>query len=229
MTANPCRIVIPVRLSYCHIAEPRPDDERTDDAGNPLYSYNTQCIISKTDKATQKKIQTAVQHAIAKKFGKDKVAAYMKNPNFKKPLRDADAEDKDAPEYKNTTFFNCKTNAKFNNAKDVDEADPNAQPYTGRPGCVLKNRTRLTSVADISKEIYSGAYVFISVTAYYFKATGSQGIAFGLNNVMKDRDGERLDGTVDADDEFADLFEEDDLTVNTDNLDKEFLGDDWEL
>lgn len=229
MSNNPCRILIPARLSYCHIAEPRPDDERTNDEGNPLYSYATQCIISKADKATQKKIQMAVQHAIAKKFGKDKVKAYMQNPNFKKPLRDADAEDREGAEYKNTVFFNCRTNAKFNNAKDIDEADPNAAPYAGRPGCVLKNRTRLTSVNDISKHIYSGAYVYISVTAYYFKATGAQGIAFGLNNVMKDRDGERLDGTVDADDEFADLFEDDELTVDTDDLDDDFLSDDWEL
>jgi len=210
-----CRVVLPVRLSYAFIAEPRPDDEKKDANGDPLYYYSTQIIIPKSDKATVQKLNKAVQGAIAKKFGKDKVKAAWNNPNFKKPLRDADAEGREGVEYEGTVFANAKTNAK------------GATDYGSRPGIVLKNRTKLTDVGEINSEVYSGCYVMVSVTAYYFKNSGSQGIALALNNIMKDKEGERLDGSMNAEDEFADMFEEDEFSeTNTDDFDMGGFDDD---
>lgn len=211
--ASPSRVIVKARLSYVFVAEPRPDDEKVDkDTGKPLYYYSLQLVIPKSDKANMAKLQGAVKAAIAKKFGADKVAAAMKNPNFKKPLRDADAEGREGAEYKGTAFANCKTNAK------------GATDYASRPGIMLKTRVKLTDVAEIGEHIYSGCTAYVSVTAYYFKNSGSQGIALGLNNILKDADGERLDGSIDADAEFADLFEEG--ADGFDELDDGLDGDD---
>ena len=206
------RVVIPVRASYCYVAEPRPDDDKTDAEGNPVYYYSTQAIIDKaTGKAAYKKIQQAVQAAIMKKFGREKVKPLFNNANFKKPVRDADAEGKEGDVYENAWFFNCKTTARYNNAYDQDPNDPQAPRYFKRPGIALKNRRELTTVAEINKHVYSGCYVYLSVTAYYFESDKQRGIALALNNILKDKDGARLDDNIDALDEFADLFDEDAL------------------
>lgn len=194
------RIVIPARLSYTYVAEPRPDDEKTNNDGDPLYYYGTQLLIPKTDKATIKKMQAAVKAAIIQKFGPDKAKSLWNNSNFKKPWRDADEEERDGAEYKGMMFANCKTNAK------------SKTDYASRPGIALKNRIKLTDISEIHEHIYSGCHAYISITAYYFKSSGSQGIALALNNILKDKDGERLDGSVDVMDEFDDMFEDDEFS-----------------
>lgn len=51
-------------------------------------------------------------------------------------------------------------------------------------------------------DIYPGAFVRLSVTAFTYDMDGNRGVTFGLNNVQKVKDGERLDGGVTAADEF---------------------------
>lgn len=208
MSKDPRKVVVLCRLSYTYIAEPQPDDEKKDKEGNPLYAYKTQFLIPKSDKATRNKIQKAIMAAIAKKYGQDKVKKLMNNPQFKLPMRDADAEDRDGVEYKGMVFANCKTNAK------------SQQDTASRPGVALKNRTRLTTTEEIQREIYSGCWAYLSLTFYDFKMSGSQGIAVALNNVLKHKDDERLDGSSDVMDDFDDLFEDDDgLGDDFDELD----------
>jgi hypothetical protein len=59
-------------------------------------------------------------------------------------------------------------------------------------------------------EIYSGVWAIISVTFYGYDVSGNRGIACGLNNVMKFKDGERLGGRSSADNDFADIDAEED-------------------
>jgi hypothetical protein len=49
---------------------------------------------------------------------------------------------------------------------------------------------------DIIKkdEFYSGCYARATVNAYAYDKSGNKGVAFGLNNIQKLRDGERLGG-----------------------------------
>lgn len=61
--------------------------------------------------------------------------------------------------------------------------------------------------ADKVKEVfYPGAKVRGSVTAFAYDNSGNKGISFGLNNLQKVAEGERMDSRVAAEDEFtADL------------------------
>lgn len=65
-------------------------------------------------------------------------------------------------------------------------------PKTGRPMLITDE-----------SEIYPGVVVRASVVPYWYDVEGNKGIAWGLNNLQKIRDGERLDGRVAAEDEFA--------------------------
>ncbi len=58
-------------------------------------------------------------------------------------------------------------------------------------------------------EVYSGCYGRISVTFYGYNSTGNRGIAAGLGNIQKLKDGEPLGGRVDASEEFATVEESD--------------------
>ena len=59
-------------------------------------------------------------------------------------------------------------------------------------------------------EVYSGCYCRVSLTFYAFNSNGNRGIACGLNNLQKVRDGEHLGGRVSAEEEFAGLDDDDD-------------------
>ncbi len=209
MSSDPRRFIVRCRLSYSYLAVPSPAGKKNlkDPNAKIRYNYRTQLLIPKTDKVNLAKLQNAVKHAIAKQFGKEKVAAYMKHPNFKRPLRDADAEQREGSEYKGMMFANANTNAS------------GPEDYASRPGIALKNRQKLTEPEQIKEHIYSGCYAHVSCTAFYFPPeSGQQGIALALNNILKDKDGERLDGSIDALDEFDELMEEDDGFGDFDEL-----------
>ena len=55
-----------------------------------------------------------------------------------------------------------------------------------------------------TSEIYSGIYGRASINFYAFNSNGNKGIACGLNNIQKLRDGEHLGGKSRAEDDFAD-------------------------
>ncbi|MFI3058528.1 DUF2815 family protein [Streptococcus sp. 2021WUSS030] len=61
-------------------------------------------------------------------------------------------------------------------------------------------------------ELYSGIYGRASITFYAFNSNGNKGIACGLNNLQKLRDGEPLGGRTRAEDDFA--TEDDDDFLN---------------
>ena len=71
---------------------------------------------------------------------------------------------------------------------------------TTAPGIVDADRQ---PILDRS-EVYSGCYGRVSITFYAFNSNGNKGIACGLNNLQKIRDGEPLDGHTRAEDDFAD-------------------------
>ena len=87
---------------------------------------------------------------------------------------------------------------------DVDKEE-NAKSNT-RPGIVDKHKAPIVD----EDEIYSGVWAIVSVTFYGYDVSGNRGVACGLNNVMKFKDGERLGGRASADTDFADIDMEDD-------------------
>ena len=76
------------------------------------------------------------------------------------------------------------------------------------PGVVDANRNEIMD----KSEVYSGCYGRASINFYAFNANDNRGIACGLNNLQKIRDGEPLGGRASAESDFA--------TVE----DEEFLG-----
>ncbi|BBE39932.1 DUF2815 family protein [Streptococcus dysgalactiae] len=145
--------------------------------------YSVSVLIPKDDKATIEKIEKAVDAAIEEgiaKFG-------GKKPNkgaIKLPLRDGDIE-RDDEAYKGHYFVNANS---LTAPQVVD--------------------TQLNPILDKS-EVYSGCYGRVSLSFYAFNSNGNKGVACGLNNVQKVRDGEPLGGRTTAADDFGTLDDDD--------------------
>lgn len=104
---------------------------------------------------------------------------------LKTPLRDGDLERPDDPAYADAYFINA------NSATAPGIVDADRQPILER------------------SEVYSGVYGRASINLYAFNSNGNKGIACGLNNLQKIRDGEPLGGKSRAEDDFATDDEED--------------------
>ena len=144
--------------------------------------YSVSVIIPKSDKATIQKIQQAVEQAkqeAISKFG-GKIPA-----NLKLPLRDGDIDRPDDEAYANSFFINC------NSKQKPQVVDQQVQPILDQA------------------EVYSGCYGRVSVTFYGFNSNGNRGVAAGLGNIQKLKDGEPLGGRVRAEDEFDTLDDDD--------------------
>lgn len=70
------------------------------------------------------------------------------------------------------------------------------------PGIVDGKRA---PILDVREECYPGAQVRLQVHAFYYDVDGSKGIAFGLDNVQKAGEGERLDSVQKAEDVFDEI------------------------
>ena len=102
---------------------------------------------------------------------------------LKTPLRDGDLERPDDEAYANAFFLNATSNR--------------------APQIVDLDRREI----DDESEVYSGVYARVSLNFYAFSVNGNRGIAAGLNNIQKVRDGEPLGG-VSAAQDFAGEFSE---------------------
>ena len=180
--ANPTKVITGVntRFSYANIWDPK-----SINGGKPKFSVSL--IIPKDDTVTVNKIKAAIQAAYDEGQSKLKGNAKSVPPlsAIKNPLRDGDLERPDDPAYQNAYFINANSDT--------------------APGVVDKN---LNPIIDRS-EIYSGVYGRASINLYAFNSNGNRGIACGLNNIQKIRDGEPLGGKSRAEDDFATDDDED--------------------
>ena len=173
---NPTKVITGVntRWSYVNAWEPK-----SINGGAPKYSVSL--IIPKSDTKTIEKIQAAIQAAYEEGQGKLKgngksVPALSV---LKTPLRDGDAERPDDEAYADSYFVNANSGT----APGIVDADRN--PIIDR------------------SEVYSGVYGRASINFYAFNSNGNKGIACGLNNLQKIRDGEPLGGKTRAEDDFV--------------------------
>ena len=149
--------------------------------GDPRYSVSA--IIPKSDTRTVEKIRAAIENA--KKESLSKWGGKIP-PNLKLPLRDGDIERPDDEAYAGSWFLNA-------NSRQAPE--------------VVDRKVQ--RILDQS-EVYSGCYGQISVTFYGFNTNGNRGIAAGLGNIQKLRDGEPLGGKANAAEEFE-TYDDDDF------------------
>ena len=61
-------------------------------------------------------------------------------------------------------------------------------------------------------EVYSGCYARVSLNFYAFNSNGNKGIACGLGNIQKIKDGEPLGGRSSAADDFRTETDDDFLS-----------------
>ena len=100
-----------------------------------------------------------------------------------------------------------KVKAAIQAAYEEGQSKLNANSAT-KPGVVDAD---CQPILDTS-ELYSGIYGRASINFYAFNTNGNKGIACGLNNLQKLRDGEPLGGKSRAEDDFADDDDDDFLS-----------------
>ena len=184
MTKNPMKVITgkDTRWSYANVWEPK-----SINGGTPKFSVSL--IIPKSDTKTVEAIKKAIEAAY--KEGEAKLKGNSKSvpklESIKTPLRDGDIERPDDEAYKDSYFINANSNT------PPGIVDAGVQPILTR------------------SEVYSGVYGRASINFYAFNSNGNRGIACGLNNLQKIRDGEPLGSRTSAEDDFADFAEDDDF------------------
>lgn len=162
-----------VRLSYAHVLEPVAPL-----SGDGPAKYSASIIIPKSDTETINKIKAAIdvalEEAVATKFGGKKL-----NASLVKVLRDGDVEREEDENYKDSYFVNAKS--------------------TTQPEIVDKN---LQPILD-KDEIYSGMYARVSLSFYGYNVGGQKGVACGLGNIQKIKDGEKFGTNHSAANDFS--------------------------
>lgn len=173
---NPTKVITGpnTRWSYANVWEPKAIKD-----SKPKYSVSL--IIPKDDIETLNKIKAAIKAAYDE--GQNKLKGNGKTvpslQTLKTPLRDGDLERPDDEAYANAYFINATS--------------------ATAPGIVDANCHQITD----HSEVYSGVYGRASVNFYAFYAGVNRGIACGLNNLQKLRDGQPLGGKPRAEDDFA--------------------------
>jgi len=82
--------------------------------------------------------------------------------------------------------------------EDKDMIVVNAKTTLAPPGVVNRN---CQPIMD-SREVYSGCYMIATVTAYAYD-NKAKGVSFGLQNLMKVKDGEPLSARATAESDFS--------------------------
>lgn len=185
VNSNPMKVITgpETRWSYANVWE-----AKSINGGTPKFSVSL--IIPKSDTLTVSKIKAAIEAAYHEGEAKLKGNGKSVPPlaAIKTPLRDGDIERPDDPAYANTYFINANSGT----APGIVDADRN----------IILNRA----------EVYSGVYGRASINFYAFNSNGNKGIACGLNNLQKVRDGEPLGGKSRAEDDFSSDLDEDFLS-----------------
>jgi hypothetical protein len=142
---------------------------------NGSMKYSASILIPKTDKEGVAAFNKALEETKKANIGYFGGAIPK---TLKAGLRDGDTE-KDDPIYAGHYFFNANSNEK--------------------PGVFDADKNEIFDKSDF----YSGCYGRASITMYPYDVSGTKGIAYGLNNVMKTEDGERIGGAVASAADFA--------------------------
>ncbi len=171
------------RASFPHLFV----SESMEEGGAKKYGVSAVWTPKKfTDK--EKKLWKTLMGALdAESKSKFKKAWKDLPANFKKGVRDG-AERADMEGYgEGTRFANLTTKM--------------------RPGVVDASKDPITIEEGNTDEVYPGCYCRATVTVYSYSNKG-KGVALGLMNLQKVKDGPRLDSRTDAAEDFEDDIEE---------------------
>lgn len=164
------------RASYPQVFKPKKNDLNGKD------EYSVVALFPKG--ADLNALKAAAEAAVVEKWGKDK----SKWPQrLKSPFRDQGEKAKNV-DGKMVLPAGYEEGAVFLTLKS-----------TQRPGVVDQN---VQNILDES-QFYAGCWARATVRAYAYDQKGNQGVAFGLQNIQKVRDGDPLGGRTRAEDDFS--------------------------
>ena len=181
---NPTKVVTGKNtvMSYLNVNEPKAP------LGGGTPKYSVSLIISKDDKRTILAIKNAIKAAFEE--GQSKLKGNSKSvpslDSIKTPLRDGDKDRPDDSAYAGSYYVNA------NRISKPGVVDANCDP-----------------ILDTS-ELYSGIIGRASINFYAYNVNGNRGIACGLNNIQKLKDGTPLGGHSRAEDDFSGLDDDGD-------------------
>lgn len=138
--------------------------------------YSISAIIPKEDQDTLNIIKAAVDQVLRNEFSQCDETEIQA---LRLPLLDGDLLRSGDKNYEGCYFLNA------NSRYQPQVVDQDLMPITER------------------KQVYAGCYGKISVTFYAYEVNGKRGIAAGLGNIQKLRDGEHLGRRMSAAMEFA--------------------------
>lgn len=151
---------------------------RTDKAGNAKGDPKYSLVLCFDEDADLTELKAAAKKAGVDKFGPEFVAG-VKKGKYNWPFRDNEEyEDNGFPFTEPGTFVSFKS--------------------TDRPGIVDENADPIMD----KSEFYSGVKCRVSCKVFAYD-NESKGVAFGLVNIQKLDDGERLAGNPNAEDDFG--------------------------
>ena len=174
---NPCKVITGprTRWSYANVWEAKSAGE-----GMPA-KYSVSLIIPEDDVETLTKIRAAIEAAY--KEGENKLRGNGRTvpplSSIKTPLRLGSTDRPDDSAYANAYFLTANS--------------------TTAPGIV---DAACNPILERS-EVYSGVYGRASITFYAYSNNGARGIACGLNNLQKIKDGEPLGSRASAESDFG--------------------------
>ena len=169
-----------VRFSFVNVFTPRSINGSDE-------KYSVTLLIPKSDSHTMAKIKDAMEaakQAYASRSGK-KLPAQLKNT-----IHDGDGVRESDGEPFGAECKGCWVMSVSSKKKTV---------------VIFSDKTPITD----PNEFYSGCYGRASISFYAFNANGNRGIACGLNNLQKIKDGEPLGGRASAESDFATEEDED--------------------
>lgn len=144
--------------------------------GDGKEKYGVTAIISKEDTETIRKISEAIE--FVKQASQAKWGGKIP-PNLRSPLHDGDIEKSENPAFRNAYYINTKS------TKKPQVVDENIEPIVDET------------------EVYSGCYGRVSVVFFAYNFSGNRGISTVMCHIQKLKDGEVLDGTISAIEDFS--------------------------
>jgi hypothetical protein len=145
--------------------------------GSDKATYSVQLVFDE-DGPIAKQIEAAIEEA--REEGGKKLEG-VKASKLRNPLYDGETE------FPGDDFYKGK---KYVNASN-----------TRQPGIAKKVKGEVVTITD-EEEVYSGCWVYAELNFFAYNNVGA-GIGVSLQNVLKAKDGERLDGRRSAETTFA--------------------------
>lgn len=167
-------------LSYPYFFKPQPGMN----GGKDKYSGAFVFTVEAQESPLYKNMQRAALEAARAKWG-EKADAMIRGGKLRMPFRKSEDDDVEKGYPVGSVYVNARADQR------PGVVDRYNDPDTGRPRVITEE-----------KEVYPGMIVQATMRAFAYDHSGNKGVAFGLNNVQKIRDGERLDGRKRADEDF---------------------------